>query len=63
METQAAVEEAELKDVELERQRVHLQHQLARYQEEVREGREGESVSTVLCWMSDAGSARDGGGG
>ena len=35
VETQAALEEAELKALELERQRVQLQHQLARYQEEV----------------------------
>ena len=35
MDTQAAVEEVELKAVELERQRVQLQHQLARCQEEV----------------------------
>ena len=35
METQAALEEAEVKALELERQRVQLQHQLARYQQEV----------------------------
>ena len=35
VETQAALEEMELKAVALERQRVHLQHQLARCQEEV----------------------------
>ena len=34
-ETQAALEEAEVKALELERQRVQLQHQLARYQQEV----------------------------
>ena len=35
VETRAALEEAELKTLELERQRTQLQHQLARYQEEV----------------------------
>ena len=35
METKAALEETELKSLELERQRVQVQHQLNRYQEEV----------------------------
>ena len=50
VETQAAVEEMDLKALELERQRVQLQHQLARCQEEVRAGHTDMVYCTV--WFS-----------
>ena len=64
VETRTALEEAELKTLELERQRTQLQHQLARYQEEVdnvKRGGGGRKFWVNVCFsVSDKGySQRD----